>query len=61
MDLIDSVVKGAGGVVEMARGNAFSRPDAQAIRSVLPFQNLMGVTQIFNLLASGLPKFEDRD
>lgn len=61
VDLIDGVVKGVGGVVEMAGGNAYSRPDAQALRSILPFQNLMGITQIFNLLTSGLPKYEEKN
>lgn len=61
IDLGNNVVNAIGSVGEMTHGNAFSRPDAQAWRSILPGQNLMGVTQVFNLLASGLPKYEDKN
>lgn len=55
VSLVDAVANLPGVAVDAARGE-FNQADAQQIRSVFAFQNMMGITQLFNLMAGQLPK-----
>jgi hypothetical protein len=46
--------------MNLAKGD-FSQQDAQKLRSMVPFQNLMGITQLYNTLAGQLPETNRRD
>jgi hypothetical protein len=42
-----------GALINAATGN-FSQRDAQKLKTIMAFQNLMGITQLNNLMVQGL-------
>ncbi len=54
--LVDAVKSVPGALINAATGN-FTQSDAQKLRTILAFQNLMGITQINTLMVRGLPEF----
>lgn len=59
-DLIDSVQKGVSGAMTAIGGDDYSSQDYKAGTRALPFQRLLGITQIINWLGSDLT-YEQRD
>lgn len=60
-DLIQTGVNAAKGLTTAMFGDDYSRPDFQALTRTLPFQRMMGFTQFYNWLGSGLPRRERPD
>ncbi len=60
VDLLDTVLGGALGEIVDA-GDGISQQGAGSIKRALPVHNLMGITQMFNLMVSDLPEYESRD
>jgi hypothetical protein len=59
-DLISTTFKGVKGITTAIAGDDYSRQDWNSLVRALPFQRMMGVVQLTNLLGSGL-KTERRD
>mgnify|MGYP002619618960 FL=1 len=61
MDLIDSFSKATGAISTGAFTGEFSQADARDVARTLPFQNLIGITQLFSIMVSDLPEWRRRD
>lgn len=61
VDLINSAREASAGAASALMGDDYSAPDFKNLTRTLPFQRMMGITQLINWLGSGLPQFEQRD
>ena len=61
MDLIDGVSKATSSMVHGLTGEQMAQTDTGNIKRILPFQNLMGITQLYSTLVSDLPEWERRN
>lgn len=60
VDLANSLHK-APGALARGMGGSLTREDTDAIKRILPFQNLMGITQLYSTMVSDLPDWRRRD
>ena len=56
-DLGDKSMEALGTLSATLQGDEMSKQGAYAMRSILPFQNLIGITHMFNLMVADLPQY----
>ncbi|MBO9589451.1 phage tail tip lysozyme [Devosia sp.] len=61
VDLYNSVSEGLAAAFQAGTKGGLSQTDVRSMLRVLPFQNAMGVTQMFNGMVRGLPEWTKRD
>lgn len=57
----DSVSAMSGAISPITKGRSISQQEANSLKSLLPFQNFLPVTLLFNGLIQDLPKYTPRD
>lgn len=61
MDLIDSFSKGTSSIFHGLTTGEFAQSDAGNVKRILPYQNLIGITQLYSTMVSDLPEWRRRD
>lgn len=60
-DLIDGFSKGTSSIFHGLTTGEFAKSDADNVRRILPFQNVMGIAQLYSTMVSDLPEWRRRD
>ena len=59
VSMVDKGLKGIGGLAQAPFGDKFTQAEAKGLWQLLPFQNALGLSELFGMLIDGLPEHND--